>query len=426
MLHRVSRLQAHEILDSRGRPTLCVTVELESGAQGQAGVPSGASTGRREAVELRDGDPGRFGGAGVLKAAGHVNGEIADTVVGQPWKSLADLDQALIDLDGSPNKARLGANAVVGTSMAVARAMARAEDRSLYEFLAPPSVAPRLPVPHFNVVNGGAHARTSLAFQEFMLAPLGARSLSDGVRAGAEIYAGLRRRLAEAGLSTGVGDEGGFAPDIVQPEDVLELLTGAISDAGYSIGRDGVALALDPAASGFRQSDGTYAVGGEALSSADMIERYRQIVARYPVWSIEDGLGEDDPEGWRRLTDSLGDRIQIVGDDLLVTNPALIRAAVTGQLANAVLIKVNQIGTVTETLEAMAVCRQAGWGQMISHRSGETSDSFIADLAVATGCGQIKAGAPSRGERVAKYNRLLEVERECAGAPYGVAERERA
>jgi enolase len=421
MTHRIEWLKALEILDSRGRPTLQVTVALAGGSSGQVGVPSGASTGRREAVERRDGDPERFGGAGVQRAVMTVEGEIADTVTGRNWGSLAELDQAVMDLDGTPHKERLGANAIVGVSMAAARAMAVAEGRSLYEWLAPDGVAARLPVPHFNVINGGAHAANGLAFQEFMVAPIGAPSFREALRAGAETYAALRQRLNDKGLGTGLGDEGGFAPEIDQPEEALELLVESIDAAGYEPGGDSVAIALDPAANGFRAADGQYEVSGSRITSEDMIEWYREIVDRYPVWSIEDGLAEDDPEGWVRLTEALGDRIQLVGDDILVTNPSIIREAISRRIGNAALIKPNQIGTVTETLEAVEVCRSGGFAQMISHRSGETTDPFIADLAVGIGCGQIKSGAPARGERLAKYNRLLEIELELHGSPYGLA-----
>jgi enolase len=382
-------------------------------------VPSGASTGSREARELRDGDQARFGGLGVRRAVGHVNGEIAAAVCGRTFTGLAELDAALIELDGTPDKARLGANATVGVSMAAARAIAVAAGRPLWQSLAPPGVTPSMPVPHFNVINGGAHAPNRLDFQEFMLAPLGAPTVAEAVRAGAEVYAALRGQLTGLGLSTGLGDEGGFAPEIDSPEEVLTLLVAAIQAAGYQTGRNGIAIALDPAANGF-YSGGAYHVAGQALSSAEMIERYAEMTVRFPVWSIEDGLAESDWDGWEQLSARLGDRTQLVGDDLLVTNPAIIREAIERKVANAALIKPNQIGTVTETLDAMRVCREAGWAQMVSHRSGETEDSFIADLAVASGCGQIKSGAPARGERTAKYNRLIEI-KTVAHLPYGLA-----
>lgn len=414
---RIADLSALEILDSRGNPTLRVNVALDSGSTGRAGVPSGASTGSREAVELRDGDTARYGGKGVLKAVGNVNGEIADLLKAGHWDSLAAVDQAMVVADGTPNKARLGANAIVGVSMAVARALAGAGE--LHASLNPAGVAMRLPVPHFNVLNGGAHAANALDFQEFMIAPVGAPSFPEAVRAGADVYGKLRSLLQDAGFATGLGDEGGFAPDIAKPEDVLALLVQAIEGAGYTAGRDGVAIALDPAASEFYR-DGAYHIAGEAHSNADMIERYAAMLDAYPVWSIEDGLAEGDWDGWKAWTDRLGDRLQIVGDDLFVTNPAIIAEAIEKKIANSALIKVNQIGSISETLEAMRLCREAGYTQMVSHRSGETEDSFIADLTVATGCGQLKSGAPARGERVAKYNRLLEIAA-ATDLPYGLA-----
>ena len=414
----VARLNALEILDSRGRPTLAVTLTLSDGTVATAGVPSGASTGSREAVELRDGDQRRYGGAGVLGAAGHVNGEIADAVRGRDFDDIAALDAALIGLDGTENKSRLGANAVVGVSMAATRAAAASAGVPLWQFLTPDGVSPRLPWPSFNVVNGGAHAPNDLDFQEFMLTPLGAQSMAEAVRAGAEVYAALRKRLAAGGHATGLGDEGGFAPQLSRPEEVLELLVTAIGDAGYTPGRDGVAIALDPAASEFYR-DGAYHVAGQTRSTDDMIGWYAELIGRFPIWSIEDGLAEGDWDGWGRLMKSVGDRVQVVGDDILVTNPAIIADAIRDGIANAALIKVNQVGTVTETLEAMRLCRDAGWAAMVSHRSGETIDSFIADLVVGSGCGQIKSGAPARSERSAKYNRLIEIAAEQPELPYG-------
>ncbi len=417
----VRSLSALEVLDSRGRPTLAVTITLGDGATSKAGVPSGASTGTREAVELRDGDHARFGGAGVQQAVGHVNGEIADLLCGRSWSSLSDVDAAIIDLDGTPNKARLGANAIVGTSMALARALATSAGKPLFAWLPGFGASPRLPVPNFNVLNGGAHAPNALDFQEFMISPLGAPSLAEAIRAGAEVYSALKKRLASAGHATGLGDEGGFAPDLAAPEDVLQVIVEAIADAGYTPGRDGVGIALDPAASEFAQPDGSYLVNGTKLSADDMIERYAAMADAYPIWSIEDGLGEADHDGWQRLTARLGDRLQLVGDDNFCTNPAIIAAAISDGIANAALIKLNQIGSVTETIEAMATCHRAGYKQMVSHRSGETPDTFIADLAVGTGCGQIKTGAPARGERVAKYNRLLEIAAQQPDLAYGLA-----
>lgn len=410
MTFTVMELEAVEVLDSRARPTLAVNLRLGDGTLAAAGVPSGASTGAHEAVELRDGDARRYSGQGVLGAVSHVNGEIAAVLRGRQFTDLADLDRALIDLDGTPDKSRLGANAIVGVSMAAVRALALSSRRELWEYLAPEGVTPKMPVPHFNVVNGGVHAPNDLDFQEFMIAPLGAPSAAEAVRAGAEIYAALRKLLMEAGDGViGLGDEGGFAPQIASPERVLSLLVTAITSAGYRPGRDGVAIALDPAASEFYR-DGAYRVAGETLTSDDMISRYEAIVTDFPVWSLEDGLAETDWDGYVRLTERLGERIQLVGDDFLVTNPTIITEAIGRRAGNAALIKVNQVGTVTETLEAMRICREAGWAQMVSHRSGDTTDSFIADLAVGSGCGQIKSGAPARGERVAKYNRLIEIE----------------
>jgi enolase len=419
----VANLSALEILDSRGRPTLAVTVRLTDGTTARAGVPSGASTGSREAVERRDGDQARYEGKGVLQAVEAVNTELADLLRGRSWASLAEADQAMIDLDGTANKSRLGANATVGVSMALARGLAASAGVPLWRWLTPKGVAPSLPVPHFNVLNGGAHAPNPLDFQEFMIAPVGAPSVAEAVRAGAEVYAALRRELSGRNLSTGLGDEGGFAPDIAEPEEVLRLVVQAICDAGYKAGADGVSIALDPAASEFRQPDGRYLVAGDLLDSRDMIERLVLITRQFPVHLIEDGLGEDDDDGWIALTASLGDTTELVGDDIFCTNPAIITRAVARGIGNASLIKLNQIGTVTETLQAMAICREAGYRQFVSHRSGETEDSFIADLAVGTGCGHLKSGAPARGERVVKYNRLLEIAASAPGLRYGMPER---
>jgi enolase len=407
----ITELSALEILDSRGRPTLAATLRLSDGVAARAGVPSGASTGSREAVELRDGDSGRYGGSGVLGAVAAVNTELADLLRGRSWSTLAEVDQAMIDLDGTANKSKLGANAIVGVSMALARALAASAGVPLWRWLAPDGVTPSLPVPHFNVLNGGMHAPNELDFQEFMVAPLGAPSMAEAVRAGAEVYAALRRELAGRKLSTGLGDEGGFAPEITEPEEVLRLLVQAITDAGYQPGQDGVSIALDLAASEFRQPDGRYRVAGAMLSSGQLIERLARIAADFPVHLIEDGLGEDDDDGWIALTDRLGAAVELVGDDNFCTNPAII--------ADAIKRGINQIGTVTETLEAMAVCRRAGYRQFVSHRSGETEDSFIADLAVGTGSGQLKSGAPARGERVAKYNRLIEIAAATPELRYG-------
>ncbi|MDO5722845.1 MAG: phosphopyruvate hydratase [Flaviflexus sp.] len=418
MTYNITKVSALEILDSRSRPTLEVTVELRGGVRATAGVPSGASTGSKEAVELRDGGEA-FGGAGVTKARANVEGEIRHLLTTRSFDSQEELDRELIDLDGTDNKSRLGSNAILGTSMAFARAAATSESKELWQWLdGVPGQEHRLPVPCLNVLNGGEHAANPLEFQEFMICPLGAKGMRHAVRAGSEIYAKLRSLLVAKGETVGLGDEGGFAPNIATPEEALQLLTTAITEAGYSTGVDGVMIALDPAASEF-YSDGAYHVGGEKLSSTDMINRYEQMVADFPIWSIEDGVAEDDDEGWKAMTTAMGEKIQLVGDDNFCTNPKIIARAIDHGIANASLIKLNQIGTVTETLAAMRLCQQAGYGQMISHRSGETPDPFIADFAVATGAGQMKSGAPARGERIAKYNRLLEIARH--GLPYGLA-----
>lgn len=406
---RVSKVSAIEILDSRGRPTLATSMTTDAGLLTSAAVPSGASTGTREAFELRDGDITRFEGLGVLDAVENVNGEIADALVGREFAHLSELDELLIQLDGSTNKSRLGANAIVGVSIAAARACAMSDGLELWEYLRPNGVTARLPVPHFNVINGGAHAQNSLDFQEFMIAPLGAPSLAEAVRAGAEIYMKLRGVLRAKRYETGLGDEGGFAPDVSRPEEVLALLVNAIEEAGYTADRSGVAIAMDPAASEFYR-DGSYHVAGESLTSTEMITWYEELTTNYPVWLLEDGLAESDWAGWKVLESRLGDTIELVGDDILCTNPSIIAEAISENIANAALIKVNQIGTVTETLEAMKLCRDAGWAQFVSHRSGETGDAFIADLSVGSGCGHLKSGAPARGERTAKYNRLLEID----------------
>jgi len=421
----VASLRAVEILDSRARPTVAVTVVLDDGTVARAGVPSGASTGSGEAVELRDGDPHRYAGQGVTGAVGNVNGPIAQALMGRRLADLEDLDRTLIDLDGTENKSRLGANAIVGVSMATARAIAAARRIPLWRSLTPAGVTPRLPVPHFNVINGGAHAPNSLDFQEFMIAPLGAPSVAEAIRAGAQTYQQIKTILAKRRLATGLGDEGGFAPNIDRPEDVLQILVEAIKAAGYAPGRDGIAIALDPAASEFSR-DGSYHVAGQRLTTSDMIDWYAELVRDFPIWSIEDGLAEDDWTGWKDLTERLGDRVQIVGDDNFVTNPAIIADAISRGIGNASLIKLNQIGTVTETLEAMRICREGKYAAMVSHRSGETEDTFIADLAIGSGCGQLKTGAPARGERTAKYNRLLEVADANPALPYNAHGRPRA
>lgn len=413
----ITALRAIEILDSRGRPTLAVTVVLDDGTSSTAGVPSGASTGSREAVELRDHNPSRYGGMGVLDAVENVTGPISQAIIGRRYADLSELDTTLRELDGTDNLSRLGANAVVGVSMAAARAAGRSAGLPLWDALCP-QLPQRLPVPHFNVINGGVHAPNSLEFQEFMVAPLGAPNLAEAVRAGAEVYGQLRTLLTRRGLSTGLGDEGGFAPNLTRPEDVLSLLVSAIGDAGYELGPGGVSIALDPAASEFYR-DGAYHVAGQTMSANDLIAYYSELVTDFPIWSIEDGLAEDDWDGWRQLTEALGHRLQVVGDDIFVTDPRTIESAAGSGVGNAALIKLNQIGTVSQTLEALQVCRQVGFAAMVSHRSGETPDTFIADLAVASGCGQLKSGAPSRGERVAKYNRLLQIAAEQPAMAFG-------
>jgi enolase len=422
----VTSVNALEILDSRGQPTLQVTLTSGHGARFVAGVPAGASTGWREAKERRDGDPHRYAGRGVQQAAHAVNGPIAALLAGRrDWPSLAELDEAVRALDGSADKSEFGANAIAGVSMAAARAFAAEHGEPLFRYLAPAGVTPRLPVPHFNVLNGGAHAGTRLEFQEFMIAPVGAACLPEAIQAGAEVYAALHRRLAREHLSTGLGDEGGFAPNLDSVERVCELLVDAITDAGYPAGPDGVMVALDPAAHGFYDSHGQYRLHGLVTSATELVDLYEHLIDRYPIWSIEDGCAEDDDDGWRELTDRLAQRVQLVGDDLFVTDAATIAAAAARQVATAALIKVNQVGTVTETLAALDTCRRHRYGAMISHRSGETVDAFIADLAVASGCGQLKSGAPARGERVTKYNRLLEIAAENPSLPFGLPDRTR-
>jgi enolase len=406
----IESVHARQILDSRGNPTVEVDLRLASGATGRASVPSGASTGTREALELRDGGTA-FGGKGVSKAVGNVNGEIAGALRGREASEQRAIDDALIALDGTEGKSRLGANALLGVSMAAARAAAAEADLPLWRYLGGDQAC-LLPVPAMNVLNGGVHADNSIDFQEFMVAPVGARSFTDALRMGAEVYHQLKTTLRQRGLSGGVGDEGGFAPELESNEAPLELLTAAIEAAGYRPGDD-IAICLDPAASEFF-ADGRYelACEGRSLSSEQMIELWAGITNRYPVLFLEDGLAEGDWDGWRQLTDQIGDRVQLVGDDIFVTNPEILRRGIERGVANSVLIKLNQIGTLTETLDTIALAHDAGYRCVISHRSGETEDTFIADLAVATGVGQIKTGAPARSERVAKYNQLLRIEEE--------------
>jgi len=413
-------LSAQEVLDSRGNPTVSVTARTESGSA-TAIVPSGASTGKHEAIELRDGDPNRYGGKGVLKAVSNVEKTIANQVVGMDISDQAAVDGALIGLDGTIDKSRLGANAILGVSLAVARAAAQARDEPLYRYLGG-AQAHLLPLPMANILNGGAHADTSVDLQEFMVCPVGAPSFADALRAVSEVYHELKRVLKSQSLVTAVGDEGGFAPDLPSNEDALKLIVEAIGQAGYKAG-DQIALALDVAASELF-SDGAYKLAGEglALNGLQLVSLYGKWIERYPIISIEDGMAEDDWEGWKLLTEKLGGKVQLVGDDLFVTNVSRLEKGIEMGVANSILIKVNQIGTLTEALHAIDTARTAGYSAVISHRSGETEDTTIADLAVATGVGMIKTGACARSERVAKYNRLLAIERELgAGAYYAQA-----
>jgi enolase len=405
-------VRAREILDSRGNPTLEADVTLSSGAAGRAAVPSGASTGEREAVELRDGDQKRFGGKGVLEAVKNVNEVIGPRLEGLAAEDQMALDYAMLELDGTPNKGHLGANAILGVSLAAARAAAQEAGLPLYRYLGGP-VAHVLPVPMMNILNGGAHASNTVDCQEFMVVPIGADTFPEGLRIGVEVFHALKRVLAKRGLSTAVGDEGGFAPNLPHDEAALEAVVSAIEEAGYEPGKD-VAIALDPAASEFYQ-DGVYVFkksGGGKKSAEEMIALYKGWIDRYPIVSIEDGLAEDDWTGWAKLTEALSDRVQLVGDDLFCTNADLLARGIEEGVANAILIKVNQIGTLTETLQCVELARSNGYGAVISHRSGETEDTFIADLAVASGVGQIKTGSASRTDRVAKYNQLLRIAEE--------------
>ncbi len=403
-------VRGREILDSRGNPTVEAEVVLQTGARGRAAVPSGASTGEREAVELRDGDPDRYLGRGVRKAVGHVNGEIRDAVLGLEAGEQETLDRTLVRLDGTPNKGRLGANAILAVSLAAARAAAREAGVPLFRYLGGPS-ARVLPVPLMNILNGGAHAPNNVDVQEFMIMPLGADRFSEALRMGVEVFHHLKKVLADRGKSTAVGDEGGFAPDLASNEEAVEVVLRAIEAAGYRAGED-VALAVDAAASEFVE-DGEYVFrwsSGERRDAAGMVEFWSGWLERYPIRSLEDPLGENDWAGWRTLTAALGGRVQVVGDDIFVTNPEILRRGIEEGVGNAILVKVNQIGTLTETLDAIRVATEAGYRCVISHRSGETEDTFIADLAVATGVGQIKTGSASRTDRIAKYNQLLRIE----------------
>jgi enolase len=413
-MSQIERVHARQILDSRGNPTVEVEVGLSSGAAGRAAVPSGASTGEFEATELRDGGD-RWAGKGVTRAVANVDGEIAQRVRGMDGADQEAVDRALIELDGTANKSRLGANAILGVSLAVARAQAVQEGVALWRYLGGPA-ARVLPVPMMNVLNGGVHADNKVDFQEFMVVPCGAPTFSECLRMGVEVFHALKRTLHERGLGTAVGDEGGFAPDLGSNEEALQMLVAGIRAAGLEPGED-VAIALDPAASELYR-DGRYVLAheGRTLSAAELSDYWADLAERYPIVSIEDGMDEEDWDGWRTLTERLGDAVQLVGDDVFVTNTERLGRGIEAGVANSILVKVNQIGTLTETLEAIAMARGAGYTAVMSHRSGETEDVTIADLAVATGCGQIKTGAPSRSDRVAKYNQLLRIEEELGSS----------
>jgi enolase len=408
-------LHAREILDSRGNPTVEVDARLESGAFGRAAVPSGASTGTHEAVELRDGDKKRYGGKGVLHAIEAVNGEIFDVLSGLDAEDQAKIDRTMITLDGTPNKSRLGANAILGASLAVAKAAASEAGLPLYRYVGGAG-ARTLPVPQMNIVNGGAHADNQIDFQEFMILPVGAKTFAEGLRMGTEVFHALKAQLKKAGHNTNVGDEGGFAPNLKGADQVLSFVMKAIEGAGYRPGEQ-VALGLDVASTEFFK-DGKYAMEGEerTLDPAGMVKFYEDLAARYPIITIEDGMAEDDWDGWRALTAAVGGKVQLVGDDLFVTNSERLRQGIERGIANAILVKVNQIGTLTETLDAVETAHKAGYRAVMSHRSGETEDATIADLAVATNCGQIKTGSLSRSDRLAKYNQLLRIEEELGAS----------
>jgi enolase len=414
----IESVRGREILDSRGNPTVEVEVTLLGGSVGRAAVPSGASTGAHEAVELRDGDKARYGGKGVLKAVEHVNDALAEVVVGLDALDQRGVDTVMRDLDGTPNKGRLGANAILGVSLAVARAAAAAVELPLYKYLGGPN-ARMLPVPMMNILNGGKHAQgSSVDMQEFMVMPVGAASFAEGLRWGAEVFHALKKVLADRGMNTNVGDEGGYAPSLGSNEEAIEVVLLAIQKAGYEPGRD-LVIALDPAATEFFD-DGFYDLKGEGrrLSSAEFVDYLASWTEKYPIASIEDGLAEDDWESWRTLTSRIGDRVQLVGDDLFVTNTERLARGIRERSGNAILVKLNQIGTLTETFEAIELAHRAGFNAVVSHRSGETDDTFIADLAVATNSGQIKTGAPSRVDRVAKYNQLLRIEEELGSSAH--------
>ena len=416
MYTRIKRIHAREILDSRGNPTVEVEVSLEGGALGRAAVPSGASTGVHEALELRDGDKSRYGGKGVKKAVGHVNNEIVAALTGMDALDQGAVDRAMLELDGTAHKEKLGANAILGVSMAVARAAADACDLPLFRYLGG-AAACRMPVPMFNILNGGAHANwQGTDLQEFMIAPVGAPNFAEALRWGSEVYHSLKKVLKDGGYSTGVGDEGGFAPVLKRNSDAMDLILQAIESAGYRPGDD-VMIALDPASSGFYE-DGLYHLRteGRKVDSAEMVAMYADWVAKYPIVVLEDGLAEDDWDGWKILNRELGNKIELVGDDIFVTNVERIQRGIDENVANAVLIKLNQIGTLTETVAAVQLAYGANWGAMVSHRSGETVDSFIADLTVALGTGHLKTGAPCRGERLEKYNQLMRIEEYLGGS----------
>ncbi|MEV7636481.1 phosphopyruvate hydratase [Pseudarthrobacter enclensis] len=409
----IDAIHAREILDSRGNPTVEVEVLLSDGQIGRAAVPSGASTGEHEAVELRDGDKGRYLGKGVQKAVDAVIDQIAPALTGFDATDQRSIDQAMLDLDGTPNKGKLGANAILGVSLAVANAAAASADLPLYKYLGGPN-AHVLPVPLMNILNGGSHADSDVDIQEFMIAPVGAETFSEGLRWGVEVYHNLKSVLKEKGLSTGLGDEGGFAPNLPSNRAALDLIQEAIKNAGYTPGKD-IALALDVASSEFYK-DGAYQFEGKALSATEMSAYYAELVDAYPLVSIEDPLDENDWDGWKTLTDTIGDKVQLVGDDLFVTNPAILQRGIDTRTANSLLVKVNQIGSLTETLDAVSLAQRSGYTTITSHRSGETEDTTIADISVATNAGQIKTGAPARSERVAKYNQLLRIEEELDDA----------
>jgi enolase len=408
---KIKQIHAREILDSRGNPTVEADVTLEHGAKGRAAVPSGASTGSREAVELRDGDKKRFLGKGVLKAVDNVNKVIAPELIGKEASEQEKIDRLMIKLDGTENKAKLGANAILGVSLAVAKAAAIDADMPIYRYLGGKD-AVRLPIPFLNILNGGKHADNNVDIQEFMIAPIGAPSFKEALRYAAEVYHTLKGILKAKGLSTSVGDEGGFAPNLSRNEEAIEVIISAIEKADYRPGKD-IAVVLDPAASEFYQN-GKYLLKADNknLSSEEMVDYYSGLVAKYPIISIEDALAENDWDGWKILTQKLGNKIQLVGDDIFVTNPKIVAEGIKQGIANSILIKLNQIGTLTETLETISLAKKAGYTCMFSHRSGETEDSFLADITVATNAGQLKTGAPARSERLAKYNQLLRIEEE--------------